>query len=401
MTTTVLILRWAGSAYDSLGGLLDLMAQELAALGLTIQTCIVDQPNWREHLAATLRQANIAFALTMSGIGTDLEIDGKLIWETAGVPLFNWSCDHPCYFPARHAIRNPYLLYGYVFPDHARYHIRHLHPNGAAFAVHSGIPPRTLFPAAPLASSSRNGRILFAKSGGDTNRIEATWRAYSPDMRQIMFAAAEALSDTPTADYLPTLQPIAERHGLFLAGDSRLAMRMIRELDDYHRVRRANIVMHALRRYPVDVFGTGWDHIGRDNAAATFHGPATWRQLIDRLPNHVASISINPLIEDSAHDRVFFALAAAVPPLTDANRFTQAHMPNLAPYSFDFTRERIAHAVENVLTSPEHAIALTNDTWTTLAPQFAMRDSVRKIVQFVMLQKLNAPCSAQEANAKS
>ena len=52
----------------------------------------------------------------MSGIGTDLSVDGKLIWEAAKVPLFNWNCDHPCYFPMCHAIRNSYLLHGYVFP---------------------------------------------------------------------------------------------------------------------------------------------------------------------------------------------------------------------------------------------------------------------------------------------
>ena len=36
MANRVLILRWAGSAYDSLGGLLELTAHELAAQGFEV-----------------------------------------------------------------------------------------------------------------------------------------------------------------------------------------------------------------------------------------------------------------------------------------------------------------------------------------------------------------------------
>ncbi len=109
MADRVLILRWAGSAYDSLGGLLELTGHELAAQGLKVTIVSADGKDWPQRLIQLLRQGGISFALTMSGIGTDLSVDGKLIWETAKVPLFNWSCDHPCYFPMRHAIRNALL----------------------------------------------------------------------------------------------------------------------------------------------------------------------------------------------------------------------------------------------------------------------------------------------------
>jgi hypothetical protein len=128
MANRVLILRWAGSAYDSLGGLLELTGHELAAQGLNVTMFAADGKDWPQRLIQLLRQGGISFALTMSGIGTDLSVDGKLIWEAAKVPLFNWSCDHPCYFPMRHAVRNTYLLHGYVFPDHARYNISAFEP---------------------------------------------------------------------------------------------------------------------------------------------------------------------------------------------------------------------------------------------------------------------------------
>jgi hypothetical protein len=394
MANRVLILRWAGSAYDSLGGLLELMAQEFAALGLDVTLFAADGTEWPKRLVQTLGQGDIAFAVTLSGIGAELAIDGKSVWETAKVPLFNWSCDHPCYFPARHGIRTPYLLHGYVFPDHARYNIRHLHPNGTAFAAHLGIPTRTLFPEAPLPLADRNGRIMFTKSGADTNQIEAEWRGYGLDMQQILFAAAEALFLSSTADFLPTLQLIAEPHGIFIDGNSQLAMRLLREIDGYIRFKRANLVMNAVLRYPVDVFGSGWDHIHREGAAARFYGATTWRAMIEQLPRFLGCLSTNPLVEESVHDRVFFALAAGAAPISDDNAFARANLPLLEPYRFGFTCDRIEQAVEAVLADPEDAIARTEESWHTLAVPFGMRRAAQQIVQFVMLHSLNAPCGA-------
>jgi hypothetical protein len=393
MANRVLILRWAGSAYDSLGGLLELTAKEFIAQGFDVTILAADGQNWPQQLLEVLKQGGFSFALTMSGIGTEMTIDGKSVWEAAKVPLFNWSCDHPCYFPVRHGIRSPYLLHGYVFPDHARYNIRHLNPNGAAFAAHLGIPPRTLFADAPRPLSARNGRIMFTKTGTDTNQIETTWRGYSQDMQKIVFAAAEELATKSTADFLPAIQSIAEPFGLFLDGNSRLALLLIRELDAYIRFKRANLVMNAVLRYPIDVFGSGWDHINFDSTPTRFWGATSWRTMIEQLPAYTGCLSINPLVEESVHDRVFFALAAGVAPISDANAFTRTNMPLLEPYGFDFNRGRIEQAVEAVLAQPAEAIARTDDTWSTLTAPLGLRRSAQQIIQFAMMHALNAPCA--------
>jgi hypothetical protein len=394
----VLILRWPGSAYDSLGGLLELMAQALETLGYNVVVFSAAQKEWPHELIRILNQGGISFALTMSGIGIDLPVDGKLIWEAAKIPVFNWSCDHPCYFPQRHGIRNPYVLHGYVFPDHARYNIRHLSPNGAAFSVHIGIPPRTLFPHAPLPPAGRNGRIMFAKSGMDINRIEVAWRGYATILQQVAFAAAEELFGRSTADFFPVVQRIAELHGLMLDGNSRLTMRLIREVDEYVRYKRADLVMNSIMRYPVDVFGSGWDHIDKRGGAAQvngarFHGAVNWRETLDRLPHYIGCLSTNPLVEDSVHDRVFFALAAGVVPVSDGNMFSRTYMPALEPYCFDFKRGRIEQAVEAVLANPGEAIERTEDVWRVLAAPFAMQRSAWQIVQFASMYTLNMTCS--------
>ncbi|HTB46350.1 MAG TPA: glycosyltransferase [Acetobacteraceae bacterium] len=395
MAGRILILRWTGSAYDSLGGLLEQTAQELAAMGHRVLLFTAGGQDWPHRLAALLQQGDIAFALSMSGIGIDLVLQGKgLLWEATKVPMFNWSCDHPCYYPVRHGIRNRFLLHGYVFPDHARYNIRHLNPNGMAFGVHIGMPPRSMFASAPLPLAERNGRIIFSKSGTDTNAIEANWRERVPVIRQILFDAAEELFHRSTGDFVPVLDRVGERRGLLLDGNNELTLMLIRELDAYIRFRRGNLVMQALLDYPVDVFGTGWDHIKWDGARAVFHGAQPWRPTLQQLPSYLGCLSINPLVQHSVHDRVFFAIAAGVAPISDSNAFSLAHLPDLECYCFDFHSERIVQAVEAVLADPVEAVARTEAAWQALTPDFTMRRAAEQIVQFASLHGTNARCAA-------
>jgi hypothetical protein len=391
----ILVLRWTGSAYDSLGGILDLTARELAAEGFDVVMFVAGDKDWPNRLAALLSQGGFTFALTMSGIGADFVVDGgRPIWEAAKIPLFNWNCDHACYFPSRHAMRSRFLLHGYIFVEHARYNIRYLNPNGMAFAIHIGIPPRGTFPGAPLPLAARNGRILFTKSGQDTNAIEARWRSNPPMLQHILFAAAEELLHCGTADFVPTLQRIGETQGLVLDGNNMLTLTLIRELDAYIRYRRGNRVIEALLGHPVDVFGSGWDHVAWPGGrAASFHGVGNWQATMRHLPQYLGRLSVDPLIGESFHDRVFFALAAGVPPVTEANAFIRAQAPALEPYTFDATREQIGQAVDAVLSDPADALARTEATWQAMLPAFSMRRSAQQIVQCVALSGLNARCA--------
>ena len=351
--------------------------------------------DWPNRLHALLQEGNIAFALSMSGIGIDFLLQDKgLLWEAMKVPMFNWSCDHPCYFPSRHRIRSRYLLHGYVFPDHARYNIHHLNPNGMAFGVHIGMPPRSMFAGAPLPFTQRNGRIIFSKSGADTNAIEEKWRERPPVLQQILFEAAEELFHRSTIDFVPILQRVGERQGLLLDGNNELTLMLIRELDAYIRYRRGNLVVQSLLDYPVDVFGTGWEHIDWTGARAVFREALAWRSALQELPPYLGCLSINPLIEQSVHDRVFFALAAGVAPVSDGNAFAQVHLAMLDRYRFQFTRDRITQAVEALLDDPAEALVRTEAAWHALTPGFTMRRAAEQIVQFVMLSGLNARCAA-------
>jgi hypothetical protein len=420
MTPKALVLCWPGSAYDSLRGLLAITARQLGVRGVDVVVFTADGEDWPQRLVQILQAESFAFALTMSGVGLDTRVDGALLWDLVRVPLFNWSCDHPCHFPSRHVVQSRYVLHGYVFPDHARFHRDHLGPNGVAFASHLGVPPREIFGTLPDGSAGgrgdgRNGRLLFAKSGADTNAIEATWRGLPPLVSELLFLAAEELLPAQTSAFLPVVQRIAEQRGLFFAGNSAVAMLLLRELDVYVRFRRADQVMRAAMGFPVDVFGSGWEHLPWHGKAARYHGPLAWDRMIERLPAYAGCLSINPLTDESVHDRVFFALAARVPPVSETNLFLRETMPDLAPYTFSYSARaqmgapmgtpvgtqvgapvgtQVGDAIERVLADTATAIARTEATWRMVAKPFGLGRSAAQIIQFAAMQGVNCPAGA-------
>jgi hypothetical protein len=286
-------------------------------------------------------------------------------------------------------VRSRHLLHGYVFPDHARYAVAHMHANGAAYAVHIGIPDRRRFADAPRPLSRRNGRFLFAKSGGDPAAIESRWRSFVDPVGRILFAAAEELRGAQTAAFLPTVARIAERHGLHLDGANALLLQMLRELDACARVRNANTVLRAALAFPVDVYGDGWAHLGSGPSHARLFGPVPFGKLETGLPEYLGSVSLNPLIDESVHDRVLFALAANVAPVSDSNRFSRAHMPELERYAFALTTDGVAAALQAVLDAPAEALARTEATWEAMLPEFSMRRSVERIASLATLSHAN------------
>jgi hypothetical protein len=390
----IMLLLWEGSGNDILRSLLRLAGHELAALGYEIHETTMFRDGWERRLIDAIGGGGFAFALAMSGVGVEIAAQAGgaevLLWDAARLPLFNWNCDHPAYYPTRHVVRSRHVLHGYVFPDHARYAARHLRANGAAYAVHLGIPDRALFPAAPRPLAARNGRILLAKTGGDPEAVEATWRSHVDPIGRILFAAAEELRGARTARFLPTLQRIAERHGLYLEGAGALALQMLQELDSHSRARNSTALLRAALDYPVDVYGGGWAHLRSDRPHARLFDAVPWPVLAERLPEYLGCLSLNPLIDASAHDRVFCSLAANVAPISDGNAFSRRHMPALEPYSFALSAEGAAAALQAVLDAPAEALARTEATYLAMLPEFSMRAAMQRIVALAGLAHANS-----------
>jgi hypothetical protein len=380
----------SSSGYDSLRVLLGMAKDEIAGLGYESYTCNVSDDNYLEKLQKLVQENKFHFALCMSGIGLEMNLpNGNILWEEIKLPIFNWNCDHPCYFHRRHSIQSKYVFNAYVFPDHAKYSLDHINKNGLCLPIHIGLPSKNIFREVDVPLSKRVERIIFSKSSDNLENYENKWATYPPIIQEILFESAPLLVNSYVEDFLIILNEVSEKHGILIAGGSQLAMALIAELDLYIRVYQSNMVVKYLRSYPLDIYGNGWNHIDWGNSNAQYKGSISFPEYISVLPNYLGCLSLNPLVQDSVHDRVFFGIAAGVPPIHSSNRFCSENLPRLSPLSFNLSEDSVQMAADNLLSNRDDAIEATLLTRNEIEEKYSMRAMMLQIIKIADLTNLN------------
>jgi hypothetical protein len=379
--SVICILTATNSAYESVRGILLMAGAELDRLGHEVKILNLEALDTPAKLDALLPRRAETFAICMSGIGLELySTDRGLFWDMAQIPVFNWNCDHPSYFMRRHRLESRHVVHGYVFPDHAVFNRDHLKANGAAVGMHIGIPDPGFFGALP--AEKRNGRIVFAKSDWNPLKLERSWReALPPKLFAILFDAIAAARGKTCSAFPEIICSVAAEHLVYLTPGGDLFNAILTRLDNYTRAVRTREVGAVLSNYPVDFIGGGWEGFAAETRHARFLGSMPFNSLRENLGTYLAAASLNPNVELSVHDRVFFALGASTVPIFDANSFSRENFPRLSRFSFDQSADSIAAAVEAVLDDPAAAHASTVATLAEAYPRFSMRRSMQEICE--------------------
>ena len=383
--SVVCILTATNSAYESVRGILLMAGAELDRLGHEVKILNLEAPDTPARLDALLPRRAETFAICMSGIGLELySRDRGLFWDMAQIPVFNWNCDHPSYFMRRHRLESRYVVHGYVFPDHAVFNRDHLKANGAAFGMHIGIPDPGFFGALP--AEKRNGRIVFAKSDWNPLKLERSWReSLPPNLFAILFDAIAAARGKTCSAFPEIICSVAAEHLVYLTPGGDLFNAILTRLDNYTRAVRTREVGAVLSNYPVDFIGGGWEGFAAETRHARFLGPMPFNSLRENLGTYLAAASLNPNVELSVHDRVFFALGCR-------SSMPTAFHERICRVCLASASVKTA-AVEAVLDDPAAAQAATAATLAEAYPRLSMRRSMQEICEI-------ATQTAGEAGAK-
>ncbi len=364
---SILSLTWK-SAYQSVRGLVLHFAPAWRQAGLDLIELDISTPGWEARLKTILGARKIGFVLATSGIGAKLQIDGQNLWAKLNLPVFNLLLDHPVYWAANHTTQPGTAVLGYMFRDHALYQASDVRSGNMVTSIDYGVPDL------PLRSLSESGRprVIFAKTGNAPEALAKSWRA-TPKLERLLHDVLDALAFerngfANVAAFPPLITQVAAAHRFELQPFDPLSRFLIAQIDDYIRRQKSTAIAKALLGFDVDVFGAAWEHIDIAGAKAKFHGPISYGDLESRFPSATASLTMNPNIALSAHDRFFTAIGAGIMPLSDRNGYIAERFPEALPFSFDFTPGSIEAALEKLFSAPETAIEAAR----------AMRERTRK-----------------------
>jgi hypothetical protein len=202
-----------------------------------------------------------------------------------------------------------------------------------------------------------------------------------PKLFAILFDAIAAARGKTCSAVPEIICSVAAEHLVYLTPGGDVFNAILTRLDNYTRAVRTREVGAVLSNYPVDFIGGGWEGFAAETRHARFLGSMPFNSLRENLGTYLAAASLNPNVELSVHDRVFFALGASTVPIFDANSFSRENFPRLSRFSFDQSADSIAAAVEAVLDDPAAAHASTVATLAEAYPRFSMRRSLQEICE--------------------
>lgn len=358
----ILSLTW-NSAYQSVRGLVQHFAAPWRAAGLELVELDLSAEGWVAQLQELVNTRRVAFVFCTSGVGAAIEIGGENLWTKLKLPVFSLLLDHPAYFAKHHQTQPQGTVLGYMFQDHAQFQAQAVRAQNAVMSLHYGIPD---LPVAP--PSEGRPKVIFAKTGNCPDQLAQSWRE-APKAERILHDALDALGLTRNGNahvgaFPEVLAQVCAARNLFLPAFSQLQRFLIVQLDDYIRRVKSTAMVQAMLRFDVDIYGRGWDHIETGGARARFLGAVDYVEVERQLTGATASLTMNPNIDHSAHDRFFTALGAGIMPVSDQNAYTARNFPELAPYMFDFRPGSLEAVLERLFAAPQAARELALATRT-------------------------------------
>ncbi len=357
---TILSLTWK-SAYQSVRGLVQHFVPAWRQAGLKLIELDISEPGWEAALSNIIRSNKIEFVLCTSGIGAKIMADGQNLWAKFNLPVFNLLLDHPAYLAANHTGQPGPAVLAYMFRDHGLYQASEVRSGSIVTSIDYGVPDLRVPPIEQVLKAGRP-RIVFAKTGNSPAALAESWRA-APRLERLLHDVLDALAlerkgFANVAAFAPLITQVAAAHRFELQPFDLLSRFLIAQIDDYIRRQKSTAIAKALLRFEVDVFGAAWEHIDTAHARARFHGPLDYAALEAGFSSATASLTMNPNIDLSAHDRFFTAIGAGIMPLSDRNSYIAERFPEALPYSFDFSPGSIEAALEKVFCAPETALEI-------------------------------------------
>jgi hypothetical protein len=132
----------------------------------------------------------------------------------------------------------------------------------------------------------------------------------------------------------------------------------IAQMDDYARRIKSTLLGNTLKKFPIKIIGSHWDHINQSNTRATFLPGKSFIDSLIFYKESLGVIDMSPNVTTDFHDRVTRCAETYTFALTNQTQAMQRYFPDIYPYLYEFNSQSIESQVDYALTHPEHIIEM-------------------------------------------
>jgi hypothetical protein len=367
------------------------IASELATFGITLHTVDMrDSDSFLKNIIE-LAQQDPLFVFGYAGIGSkiDVSVNGVVanLWEQAKVPFISFYGDSPSYVEALHIQKSRWEVGLYGFPEHLEYR-------------KTSSPVTGLLGKAPYwnlnlntnldYSHKKNGSLIFLKNIHNHEEIIVNWgKIQSLEIKNFLLEASDYLisnhSKKSHADVVLLVDNFVLTLNLFGSGLNNLRNYLVSQLDLFIRGYRTNFIAKILLDYPVQIHGSGWEHLDTTNSVGKIFSDVNYELSNSYITNALATLNISPNTSSGLHDRHARSFGAGTLCISNysVNEVNDLMLPSAASYLLE--ESSIRESIEWALNNRGEVIELGKDLAEKMAANFSLDNGFNSLVEIATI----------------
>ena len=381
------------SQYGSLRLHADQLAAALLDQGHDIRTVDLAADDPIAAINAVLADPPEAF-FGFSGVGGDLQVDGRSIYDALGVVYASLYVDHPLHHLARLSI--PIQRKVALFLDRSHVQFMSAWGQGRSFrqigflpcgANQLGEPPDT----SDAAFAARDIPLLF--TGTYRGPPTAPWADWpqSPARELVQDMAGQMCADGRLAILDALKQSLAKQGGALnselLDQVAPLMQSVQAYAEAYHRDRLLNLLGAA--SVPVRVYGVGWEPMAVRYPSYDYGGVGSFEETLSLLRRTRLVLNTNNGFVAGGHERVFTAMSAGAAVLSDQSRYYAEAFKDgreIATFAWD-ALEAVPRQITSLLADEAGLAALARAGAKKALAEHQWRDRAARLVKTIKLAR--------------
>ncbi|MDP1873297.1 glycosyltransferase [Phenylobacterium sp.] len=329
-----------------------------------------------------------------SGVGCDLQADGRSIFDALGAVYASLYVDHPLHHLPR--LSTPIQRKVALFLDRSHVQFMSVWSEGRTFrqigflpcgANQLGEPPDTT----DAAFASRDIPLLF--TGTYRGPPLAPWKEWphSPAKDLVLDVAGQMCADGRLS-ILDALKQSLARQGGGLTSElldqvAPLLQAVQAYCEAYHRDRLLNILGAA--RVPIRVYGAGWEPLTTQYPSFDYGGVGSFAETLALLRRTRLVLNTNNGFVAGGHERVFTAMSAGAAVLSDQSRYYAEAFKDgreIATFAWD-ALEDVPQQIETLLADEAGLAALARSGAKKALAEHQWRDRAARLVKTLKLAR--------------
>lgn len=386
MEQPIIVIFKGQSQYDVMRYFADYIAAAFEQYGYPVKIIDFLENDAVNHLNATIQKQEIFFFFSFNGIGIDIAVQGKSLYDQLQVPLVTFFVDDPIYHIDRINHKAENVIFSFVDRNHMDFTTTQLSKkNTKVFIPHAtNMDERQQV----LPIRDRKVDIFLPGSYADPEVYRSQWKQCGPVISSLMDDIMEYAYSYWGIPLHQAFQKILSDKGMEYSNYGARLFYFLQLIDKYLRQRRRRDLVLSLKDFNLHLCGNGWGRIKNLPEAIRIDANMPYPSVIDKMGQSKLVVTVLPLFFNGSHERVFDAARMGAVPVTDSNQYLSENFTNGEDIIFfEGNKPDISEIMANALMNEDKLNSIATESRSKILKEHLWVHRAAKILETVIIHR--------------